>query len=683
MNARRWITWFVVLIAVVATALRLYRLEAVPPGLQHDEVFHGHDAVTVLLGQHPIYFPSNAGNEPLYIYLTAGTIALFGKNAWGIRLAAVICGLATVGLTGLWIRRSYSTRIALIASALIAATFWPLFMSRVGLRSAALPPLAAATAWLFWWAVQGSGSRYWVLRFVLAGVVLGATLYTYPAARVLPIVYLLFFVTFCVSRFTSRENSNIQYPTLSTLAGFATFFVAAGLVFLPLYLYLANAPEADVRIQQLWEIGALSALKNGNAGPLLGNIRDTLGMFTFRGDPVWRYNIAGRPVFDPLVGVLFYLGLIVAVWRGREPRYLFALIWLPIGLAPSILSDSAPSFLRASASLPVTFLFPALGVDWLIERFSQFRHSERLFDFAQGRREESLSRKAETLRFTQGDKQGELPRLALTVAIIGLITFSGVLSIRDYFVTWPARPEVREVYRSDLADVARWLDARADDVPAVIASANPHDLDPFIFDFELRHPRPVKWVDRAYGLIFPQGRALYISPASTAFAPELRRLLGDAPVVSNALFDAFEMDAPPVAPPVALTVPARFGNRLDLMGYQIDPSSIKPGEWVRVWTYWRIVDDTGGQQWPMAVFAHLLDAQGQFVAGRDLLAVPTAGWRTGDVWVQFQDFQAPASASPGAYPIEVGLYNRAAQGVQRWQLPDGSDRLLLSSVEIK
>jgi len=95
------------------------------------------------------------------------------------------------------------------------------------------------------------------------------------------------------------------------------------------------------------------------------------------------------------------------------------------------------------------------------------------------------------------------------------------------------------------------------------------------------------------------------------------------------------------------------------------------------------VDDTRGEQWPVAVFAHMLDAQGQFVAGRDLLAVPTAGWRTGDVWVQFQNFQVPTSALPGIYPIEIGLYNRAAQSVQRWQLPDSSDRLLLSPVEIK
>ena len=642
MNTRRWvIPAFVFLIAVVAIALRLYRLEAVPPGLQHDEVFHGHDAVTVLLGHHAIYFPSNAGNEPLYIYLTAGTIALFGKNPWGIRMAAVICGLATVLFTGLWIRRAYNTRMALVASALVAVTFWPLFMSRVGLRSAALPPLAAATAWMFWRAVQearGAGRRQ-VAWFTFAGVLLGATLYTYPAARVLPIAYLLFAILFYVLRFTFHVSRPVLY-------GFAVFFVTAGLVFLPLYLYLSRAPEADVRLQQLVSIGAISSLQKGDAGPLLANIRDTLGMFTIKGDPVWRYNIAGEPVFNPMIRPVFYLGLFLALWKIREPRNLFALIWLPVGLLPSILSDSTPSFLRSSASLPVAFLLPALGVDWLLAHL-----------------------------------EGERNRVWRAV-LIGYIALSSAFSIDDYFVRWPARPEVREVYRSDLADAARWLDARTDDAPVVIASTNPHDVDPFLFDFELRRPRPIKWVDRAYGLIFPPGRAVYISPKSTPLAAELHDLLGASPTFTGNSFMVYETDTLRI-PQAALAAPVRFAGRIDLIGYQVMPSAVKPGEWVRVWTYWRIVEDTRGEQWPIAVFAHLLDAQGQFVAGRDLLAVPTAGWRTGDVWVQFQDMQTPASAQPGIYPIEVGVYNRAAQSVKRWSLPDGSDRRLLPPVEIK
>jgi hypothetical protein len=35
------------------------------------------------------------------------------------------------------------------------------------------------------------------------------------------------------------------------------------------------------------------------------------------------------------------------------------------------------------------------------------------------------------------------------------------------------------------------------------------------------------------------------------------------------------------------------------------------------------------------------------------------------------------------YSVEIGVYTRAAQSVQRWRLPDGSDRLLLPPIEIK
>src|SRR5512140_3474839 len=120
---RRWLPFLVIFI--IAAALRLIALDTTPPGLQHDEVFHGHDAVTVLLGDRPLYFTSNAGNEPLFIYLMSITIGFFGHTELGIRLAAVICGLLTLAFTYLWIRRAFNQRTALIASALLAVNFWP------------------------------------------------------------------------------------------------------------------------------------------------------------------------------------------------------------------------------------------------------------------------------------------------------------------------------------------------------------------------------------------------------------------------------------------------------------------------------------------------------------------------------------------------------------------------------
>src|SRR5512139_800209 len=353
---KRWLP--ILFILLMAALLRLVALPGVPPGLQHDEVFHGHDAVTVLLGYRPLYFTSNAGNEPLFIYLMSLTVGLFGHNAWGIRLAAAMCGWLTVLFTYLWIRRAYCERTALIASALMAVSFWPIFLSRVGLRAASVPMMAALSAWLLFEGmerIQNSEGRSQTRRvwiwFVAAGVALGLALYTYPAARTLPIVFFLFWIL--ISLFSRKVNKSLLITLLAALV-----------VFAPLAYTIATQPEADVRLQQLG--GPVQEALQGNVEPVLRYTLATLGMFNLAGDPIARYNLPGRPVFDLITGILFLLGLLIALRKWREPRNLFALIWLPIGLLPSMLSDSAPSFLRASASLPVAFLFPALAVNWII-----------------------------------------------------------------------------------------------------------------------------------------------------------------------------------------------------------------------------------------------------------------------------------------------------------------------------
>jgi hypothetical protein len=52
----------------------LFRLNEAPPGFQHDQTFTSLDALDVLAGHFPIYFPSN-GLEPLFMYSVA---SLFG-----------------------------------------------------------------------------------------------------------------------------------------------------------------------------------------------------------------------------------------------------------------------------------------------------------------------------------------------------------------------------------------------------------------------------------------------------------------------------------------------------------------------------------------------------------------------------------------------------------------------------
>lgn len=647
---KRWLPFLIIL--AIAAALRLIALDSTPPGLQHDEVFHGHDAVTVLLGERPLYFTSNAGNEPLFIYLMSITIGFFGHTELGIRLAAVICGVLTVLFTYLWIRRAFNQRTALIATALLAVNFWPLFLSRVGLRAAAVPMMASLTAWLIadrrLLMADSRTTHYAPRSAVLAGIALGLSLYTYPAARTLPVIVLAFLV---ICSLIARKLNKSLVLTL----------IVAAIVFAPLGYVIATLPEADVRLQQLG--GPVQAALNGDFEPVLRYTLDTLGMFTFGGDPIARYNLPGRSVFDPLTGLLFYLGLILALRHWREPRYLFALLWLPIGLLPSMLSDSAPSFLRASASLPVTFLFPALAVEWGLNH--RGTATQRIF------------------------------KAAITIGLI----ISAVFTVRDYFFVWPNRADVREVYRTDLAQAAKWIEQQPTDQPIVVAGTNPRDLDPFLFDFQIPTKHDVKWVDRAYSIVWPERSGVLISPAFSPIDPTLRDRLLPAPSYVSKFnddaiaFEVFDLSAAPVNSTSLVTVndgatlntPIDFNATLTLLGYDA-ASSGKACEWARFSMMWRVKQDVNGQQLPLSIFVHLLDDQGELKVGRDLLGFPSAGWRTGDVWVQQNDLQLPCDIEPGTYQLEIGVYSQADGS--RWRVLDAAgvdrgDRLLLSKLEVK
>ena len=125
----------VVLILLLAFALRLYGLTSIPPGLTHDEANHGREALDILAGVFRFFFPLNYGSEPLYSYTVAGTILLIGRNLLALRLVNVLFSLLTIAATYRWLTAVFDRRLALVTAALLAVSFWPLASSREALRA--------------------------------------------------------------------------------------------------------------------------------------------------------------------------------------------------------------------------------------------------------------------------------------------------------------------------------------------------------------------------------------------------------------------------------------------------------------------------------------------------------------------------------------------------------------------
>lgn len=354
---RHWL--LLVLIVAFGLWARVWRLESLPPGLYTDEAFYALDAVEVIKGARPIYFPANNGREPLYIYLLAGSIKLLGHTPLAVRLPAAILGSLTV-LTAYGLARTlFTPRVGLMVAALTAGSLWAIALSRVGLRANTLPPLAALMMML---AVQGyhqpTNSKKWFMLTAFSGALLGLCFYTYIAARLIPFSCVAVGLFWYIAKRSS-------FPTTRWMVAFT---VPATLVIIPLAVYAVQNPAVYFgRIEQV------SVIDQG-ARSLFDNLFTVLDMFVGHGDLNARHNLPGRPVFDWALGALFWCGVALAMYRGwakRELACVLTLVWAATMLLPTLLSNEAPHFLRAIGAIPMVFVFPALALDWLWNRINR------------------------------------------------------------------------------------------------------------------------------------------------------------------------------------------------------------------------------------------------------------------------------------------------------------------------
>jgi hypothetical protein len=672
----RWEILALAAILIVATWFRFYQLNEVPPGLTHDEANNAHDAAGVLAGVRPIYFPTGYGHEPLYTYLVALISTPSGVTEVTLRLATALCGMGVVLGSYLLVRRAFDPWVALATAAGLAVSFWPVFSHRQGVRSVTLPLLFVPAVFFLWRGLSKEGQ---LKDWALAGLFAGGTFYTYMASRALLLAFFafaLYLAIFC--RATWRRARG----------GLSLMLLVAAAVAAPLAIYLMTHPGQEVRVGQLAE--PLTQALQGNWRPMSKNLVGALKAFSFAGDTHWRYNLPGRPILDPLTSIFFYLGLGLALWRWRQPAYAFSLLWLSTGLFPALVTGARNSVLRMMGAQPAVYITLALGA-------------------------------VEAARWLWKWKRPM--RWVVLIGVTALFFFHAWLTYSDYFVAWAAEPDVREVYHTNLREIARYLDEQPGGGSVSISTEYPLAYhDPYVLEATLRRKDLApRWFDGRGALVIPDGgvEARYVFPATASLHPALHQTFFDGiepaavrqlrPSDINDAFTVYHLsladrlaarleaayDNPALSSPEvefkpgdpdglrrSLAWPVDVGHKVELLGYELDRVQMAPGQTLRLLTYWRALapPDT-----PAAIFCHLLDAHSQVKGGQDRLDAPVAHWQPGDVIVQVHVAALEADAAPGTYQLEIGLY--ATDDSSRWPVFDGdaavADRLLLRSIEVR
>ena len=115
--------------------------------MHFDEAANGLLAADIGLGgERPIFIASYTGKETLFFYLAGVLMQGIGGSLFALRLTSAFLGLLTVAVT-YWLGKELlgDRRIAVIAAALLAVSFWHVLLSRLGFRAISQPLLQAIT----------------------------------------------------------------------------------------------------------------------------------------------------------------------------------------------------------------------------------------------------------------------------------------------------------------------------------------------------------------------------------------------------------------------------------------------------------------------------------------------------------------------------------------------------------
>ena len=672
-------------VLLLAAFLRLYRLANVPFGWHPDEATKALLARDVLAGKyHPVFFSAFTGREALFVYLEALLFALLGEGIFVGRLLSAFVGILTVALTYATAREMFSRRIGLLAAAFLAVSLWHLIASRNGYRAVIQPFIQLFAIFFLFYGLRKSdrvpaGSQRSLWPFIVSGIFLGLSLYTYTAVRLFP--FLILGILLLVLIFDRSLISANWQPLL--LMGLAAF-----LAFLPLGFYFWQNPQDFYG--RAAQISVFSPeWSGGDSGARLWqSVKETARMWTIWGDINYRFNISGQPVFDWFSGLLFFLGIPLSLWRAykcgglRRVAYLTLPLWLVMMLLPMVLSaESLPYYQRAIGTLPAVYVFPALTLDAAVESFNRLA----------------------------GERWRRLPAVLL-------VLFFGWLAVgtyHDYFQEWHNEPRNDDDRRVAMVYVADYL--RENPPPGSLYLSTQYMQHPTLALLAPEHYDGIHWFDARQSLPLPPPgeSATYILLAENApqewllaRAPGLQEqaVVNDRfgrPVFtvlswSGGDYPSPRQQEPPTwswsttfspetleetSNPIAL--PVNFGDVMLFLGHDPSTSTLEPGDTLELLLYWQLLEKPSRQY---TIFAHLLDVDGRVVTGFDANEYPTSFWREegGERLLSYMPLALSPDLPPGTYQLEIGVYNQPS-GERLPILDDGqtvADRLLLEPIEV-
>ena len=488
--------YILIAILIIAAFLRLYNITETPPGLYPDEAIYANNGVEAWetgppAGGLKVFYPENNGREGLWPNIIGFFIVRFGHEPWVPRSIAAIFGILTV--LGVYflareLFRNYelgirnqgnkilnhnslfiihdSEKIALLSSFFLAVSFWHINFSRIGFRAIMAPFFLV---WGIYFLLKSLNANRYTLYAIVGGILYGLGFHTYIAYRATPLLILIIFILYRRIIKSVQLTAPLAAVKKKFFSIIILFSISAMVAIAPLGIYfLENPQDFFGRTTQISIFNSPAPVKD-----LAINILKTAGMFNVVGDFNWRHNYSGRPELFWPVGILFLIGVFLAVKTSiQNSKFkiqndnlsvqstapveinteiptsvpLILIFWLVVAVLPVVISNEGqPHALRAILMAPPVFILAGIGGIWLYEKVSSIKYQV----------------------------SSVIIHTSLFI-ILSLLIFEAYTT---YFILWGNNQNVQGAFAADYAQIGRELRKLPNELPKyVIVEANGVDV---------------------------------------------------------------------------------------------------------------------------------------------------------------------------------------------------------------
>ena len=156
------------------------------------------------------------------------------------------------------------------------------------------------------------------------------------------------------------------------------FFIPFVVVIIPLMFYLIT--NQDTRVDRLFFWKNHEMTLGEKVSGTWQNITTVSSMFFFKGDVNGKHNYPGKPALNPVIGLLFIAGLILALKRFKDFHNSFFLLYFALSFLPSIMIYpwENPSMLRTFTIIPSVVYFIGLSFSAISKNY-KFKYLNIIF----------------------------------------------------------------------------------------------------------------------------------------------------------------------------------------------------------------------------------------------------------------------------------------------------------------